>query len=472
MCPLARLWRATVALLSRLGIMERHRVGPTADLAWPRVVTGFARRSQQTADLLMVGWVLGAPGIAGLAFAYAFWQIGNKLSLGLSGGTVSLVAQNYGGDAHDRAELAMKMSVWLAILMALPMTVVFLLVPEELIALAGAAPETVTHGATYLQVVAVALVFEYLNKVGSRAFAGVGDTFTPMVLRGGGAALNIVLNAVFILGLGMGAAGAALGTAIATIAVTVGLAWGFLGGRYPVGKSPPVRFRLTGPHWDTALGRQLVTISAPLLARKLATSIYLFPLLAIGAAFGTVAVAALEVARQVRGLMNCLTWGFSMAASTLVGQHLGKGEESEAEGYGWDILRVSALSYLVLAVAVGLLAGPIAAAFASSADALALTTTFVAVGAVSAIGLGVDGSAHGALRGSGDTRWPFYGKLLGYYVFAIPVAYLGTVTTLGIVGLYLALVFETFVPALVNVYRFRSNAWKAISREYRPDAAD
>jgi hypothetical protein len=28
------------------------------------------------------------------------------------------------------------------------------------------------------------------------------------------------------------------------------------------------------------------------------------------------------------------------------------------------------------------------------------------------------------------------------------------------------------VPAVVNYYRFSTGAWKAISREYRPDAAD
>ncbi len=472
MDPLKRIGRRIASFLSRVGVIERHRIKPTVDLAWPRVVTGIARRSKQVADIAMVGWVLGPPGIAGLAFAYAYWQIGNQLSLGLSGGTISLVSQNYGGGEKARAELAIKMSVWLAILLSLPMIAVFYVFSTDLIRLLGAAPETVTHGGIYLQIVAIALTFEYLNKIGSRAFAGIGDTFTPMMIRGGGAIVNILLNAVFILWLGLGAAGAALGTVIATMLITAGLAWGFLGRQYPIGTVPPVRFEFRGPHWETELGRQLLVISTPLILRRLATSVVVFPLLAIAAVFGTVVVAALEVSRQVRGLMNSLNWGFSLASSTLVGQELGRGNEAEAEAYGWGIVRLAVLSYVILAAVVVVLAEPIARVFVAEPEALDLATVFVVVGAVSAVGLGLDGSANGALRGGGDTRWPFYGRVIGLYVFAVPVAYLGIVTPIGIVGLYLALLVETFVPGVINLYRFRMNRWKAISRQFRPGATD
>lgn len=470
MAILNRILDECISIIHSAGIMQRHRMRPTFELAWPRVVTGLARRSQQAADIAMVGWVLGPPGIAGLAFAYAYWQIGNQVSLGLSGGTISLVAQNVGGDEHARAELAIQMSVWIAILLATPLIVVFVSFPRDLIALFGAGTETITHGATYLQVVAIALVFEYFNKIGSRAFGGIGDTFTPMIIRGGGAVLNIALNAVFILGLGLGAAGAALGTVIATISVTIAFAWGFFGRQYPVGATPPVRFRIRGRHWNTELASQLIRVSAPLVLRKLATSLVLFPLLAIAAVFGTAVVAALEVSRQVRGLMNTLNWGFSIASSTLVGQELGDGNEAEAAGYGWDIIRASFVLYLILAALVVVFAEPIASVFVSDADGLGVATTFVAVGALSAVGLGIDGSALGALRGGGDTRWPFYGRLLGLYLCAVPIAFVGVVTPLGIAGLYLALLFETFVPGLVNVFRFRTNEWKSISREFRPDS--
>jgi Na+-driven multidrug efflux pump len=83
---------------------------------------------------------------------------------------------------------------------------------------------------------------------------------------------------------------------------------------------------------------------------------------------------------------------------------------------------------------------------------------------------GVVNGGMGPLRTSGDTRWPFYGQLLGLFGFALPLAYVGATTPLGLWGVYAALVAETGVPAAVIYYRFQTGAWKRISRSYRSAA--
>lgn len=75
--------------LVRVGPINESRARETADLAWPRTVTGFARMSQSAADLAMVGTAVGAAAITGLGFASPFWLLGVTLALGLSGGTIS-----------------------------------------------------------------------------------------------------------------------------------------------------------------------------------------------------------------------------------------------------------------------------------------------------------------------------------------------------------------------------------------------
>jgi len=111
------------------------------------------------------------------------------------------------------------------------------------------------------------------------------------------------------------------------------------------------------------------------------------------------------------------------------------------------------------------LARPIAGVFVDEPGTVDRAVPFIRVAAVSAVGFGVDGATTGALRGSGDTRWPFYGKLVGLYGVMLPVAYLATVTPLGIVALYLALLAETAVPAAVTYYRFRTGAWLPASAD-------
>ncbi|MXV61337.1 MATE family efflux transporter [Natronorubrum sp. JWXQ-INN-674] len=458
--------------LERLGIIDAERFRPTANLAWPRIVTGFAIMSKQTADLAMVGIAVGTAGTAGLAFALAYWEIVTMLGLGLAGGTVSLVSQNYGGEETERASLVVTQSILLATAIAVPIVGVFFLFAEPLIGLFGAGSASLEHGTTYLVFVAPAVLFELLNLIASRTYTGVGDTFTEMVARAGGAVLNIVLSALFIFGFDLGVAGAAIGTTLSTGFVTLVLGWGMVGRSYgALGMEPsPVPVTRTGPWIEPALLRQVIEISTPEIGRRLAQGIAVFPLLWIAAAFGPVIVTALEVGRRVRSLINSVNWGLSLASSSLVGQQLGADDEDEAGAYGAAIIRLSIVCYVGLAALVIVFAEPIASLFVSGADELAWAATFVVVGAISSIGFGIDGTAAGALLGAGDTRLPFVASLVGRYVFAVPAAALGLITPLGVGGLYLALLLETAVPGGINYWLFRRGRWKAVSRRYRPSS--
>jgi putative MATE family efflux protein len=458
--------------LDRFGVIDVEQLRPTVDLAWPRIVTGFAIMSKQTADLAMVGLAVGASAAAGLAFAYAYWGVAVFLGLGLAGGTVSLVSQNYGGGETERASLVVKQSILLAVGLALPIAVGYGTFAEQLIGLLGGDPAAIGHGSVYLTLVAPAVLFEALNHIASRTYAGVGDTFTPMVARAGGAVLNVALSATLIFGAGMGVAGAAIGTTVSIAAVTLVLAWGMLGRQYRgLGMAvSPVPVRVRGQWIAPELARQLIEISAPLIGRRVAEGVVVFPLLWIAASFGPVVVAAFEVGRRVRGVINSVRWGFSIASSTLVGQRLGTDDENAAAAYGAAIIRLSLIVYVVVAVLVIAFSRPIATLFVSDPAAVSQAATFVVVGAASAVGLGVDGAATGALRGAGDTRWPFVSSLFGRYVFALPVAAMGLVSPLGVVGLYLALLLESFVPGIIDVWLFRTGRWKAISRRYRPSS--
>jgi putative MATE family efflux protein len=458
--------RRLAALLAGANVIAEPRLTETVDLSWPRVVTGFAIMSKRTVDLAIVGIAVGAEAVAGLAVANAFWTVGKLAFIGLAGGTLALVSQNYGGGEPDRARAVVVASLALAAALSIPVAALFGLGARPLVDLVGSAPEAARYGAVYLAFVSPGLVFEALNLVASRTYAGVGDTRTPMAIRAAGAALNVVLSATFVFRLGMGVAGAGLGTALATGLVAAIFAWGMVGRSYGGRGASPIPVGL-GPWPDRDLLGQLGRVSAPLVARRVAQGVAVFPLLAIAATFGSVVLAAVGVARQVRQLLGSFTWGFSIASSTLVGQALGAADEPLALAYGREITKLSLVVYTLAAAAVVALADPVAAVFVDD-DAVAVTATFVAVAALSSIPLGVDGSVTGALRGAGDTRVPFLATLAGLYLVTLPVAWLGTVTALGSTALLLALLAETGVPVLVDVARFRTGAWLTVSRAYRP----
>lgn len=468
--PVQILFRRLGRLLADWGLIDRGRGERIADLAWPRFLTMFARRSQRVADVAMVGLSIGPAGIAGLAFATVYWGLANSFALGLVGGTISQVSQRYGAEQQKDLDLAVKQSLWVGTLLVTPFVLVYWVVADPLVAVLSNDAATISHGADYLRYISIALLFTALNLIASRTLAGADDTQIAMAIRATGAVANIVFNTIFIFGLGMGAAGAALGTVLAEALITACFAWGFVVGSVPVVGRFPVRISVGPPYFDLVLTKQLLRITPPLMAQKLGRSLARFPLFAILALFGPTVVAAFEVARRIRNLLSAFGSGFSMSASSLVGQALGRHDESGADGFSRDTIRFSALIYLATAAVVFVFAAQFAQLFGDDPDTVAQTVPFIRVGAISFIGLGLSRTFEGVLKAAGDNQWSMYGRLFGQYLVLLPLTYLGTITTAGLFAVYLAIVLETWSAAAITGYRVFSGVWLRVSRAYRPEA--
>lgn len=461
--------------LARVGLIDRQRAIETADLAWPRIVTGVARMSKNAADVAMVGAVLGADAIAGVGVAGPFWGLAFAIGGGVAGGTIALVSQRYGANAYEELGLAVRSSVLLVVVISLPVTAAFWLFPRELITLINNNPAQIEFGATYLKVVGLGIPFAGLNLVGSRILVGADDAYTAMQVRAGGAFVNIALNALFIFGLGWGVAGAAMGTVVSNIFAVTAFAVGIARGGAPGFGDFPVEIDPFGTYVDPATLKDLVRIGTPVGARNLVWTVAEFPMLAILGTYRDGTLAAFVVARRIWGIMNTPGWGFGLASSSLTGQALGKGKEALAEAYGRDIIRFSVATYAVSALVAAILAKPMVGLFINpdsppATEPIAVNLIYAAC--VAMLFRGISGSSIGPLDASGDTRVPFLSQLLGMFGGSIPLAYVGSVTALGIWAIYLAFMAETLIPAAINYWRFNSGKWKEISREIRPEKAE
>ncbi|WP_254862690.1 MATE family efflux transporter [Halovivax gelatinilyticus] len=460
--------------LARLGLIDRERARRTTDLAWPRIVTGLARMSKSAVDIAMVGIAVGGAAIAGVGYATPFWGLAFTIGGGVAGGTIALVSQRYGARRFGQVGQSIRSSVLLVVLISVPFTIAFSIFASELISIISDDPEVIELGSAYLAVVAFGMPFAGLNLIGSRAFVGMDDAWTPMVIRAGGAVANIAFNAFLIFGLGMGVVGAALGTVLANVFVTLAFAILLVFGRLPGVPEAEMTVDPFGTYVDGEVIRSLITIGLPVFGRNLVWTVAEIPLLSIVDLFGTDVASAYIVARRIWALMNTPGWGFGLAASSLVGQELGTGAERTADRYGREIIRFSIAVYAVSAAIVFVFAEPITLVFVDDPAELSVpvAVTLVQVACVAILFQGISGTTEGALNAAGDTRWPFYAQALGMFAGAIPLTYIGATTPLGLYGLYLAFVAETAIPASINYYRFGTGRWKAISRSYRPGGTD
>ena len=464
------------AALSRLGLLDREKGDEAFDLALPVMVTGGMRTLLRISDFFMVSLALGDEAIAALELGFQYFFIPFGLSLALTSGTISVVSRFKGAGEHERADLAVKQSLWLALALAVPITVASWLYADPLIGLLTDDPLTIDLGATYLRIIMLSLVFRFWSMIAARALAGSGDTRTPMYVRLLTLPTNITLNALLIFGLGpfpeLGVAGAAWGSAVAnTLAGSIFLAL-LLSDRYPV------QLKLGGRQWDADIVREIVRVGLPLAATRMSKTFGRFPFLFILATLGTPVLAAYAIGRRVMLLALMPAWGYSTASSTLVGQHIGAGHDDEATDYGWQTLRLALATQLLLGAALIVAARPIATLF--NTEHVALTVEFVRVFGLGVAAFSISRTMRGALRGAGDTTWPLYGTVAGTYLLKLPIAALalpiGFALSVGpwrvapgmgfgLVAIYVAILADMYLRALVNTARFRSGEWQRIARE-------
>jgi putative MATE family efflux protein len=473
------------ALLARFGVVDRGMGEEAFDLAVPVMVTGALRVLIRISDFLFVGVATGAAGIAALELGFQYFFVAFGLALALTSGTISVVSRLLGADDPYRADLAIKQSLWLGLLVSVPLAVCGWLYAEPLVGLLTNDPETIRKGADYLLIVLAASPARFWSMIAARALAGAGDTRTPMYVRLVTLPVNIVLNGVLVFGLGpfpsLGVVGAALGTAVAYL-LSAGAFLGLL-----LTSRFPVRLRLGGPQFDLPLLVEIARVSLPLAGTRLSRTFGRFPFLFVLGVLGTSEVAAYAVGRRVVLFAMMPAWGYSTAASTLVGQAVGAGEDEAATGYGWQTTRIALATQLLVAAVLAVLAPYVARGFGT--EDVALTAAFIRVFALGVAGFSVARTMRGALRGAGDTRWPFYGTVVGTYLVRLPIAFLalpvGYAVTVGPFSLggptlgplsvapgmgfgvgaaFVAILAGLYVKAVVNTVRFASGRWATAAR--------
>jgi putative MATE family efflux protein len=153
--------------------------------------------------------------------------------------------------------------------------------------------------------------------------------------------------------------------------------------------------------------------------------------------------------------------GIGVAASTLVGRYIGAKEIAGAERSFWSSLRLGAILGGLVGVIFVLFPEALMRIFTDGPEVIALGAPLMLLGALFQFFDAGGIIAEGALRGAGDTRWPFVvHSLLGWGLF-VPSAYLlGFVLEGGLRGAWFAGLIYVIVLAGSLIWRFRSGAWR------------
>ena len=213
----------------------------------------------------------------------------------------------------------------------------------------------------------------------------VGDSATPLVFLGISVVLNIGLDILFVVPLGMGVRGAAMATVIAQFIAGLGL---FL---YTWFAFPALRVQKRHRYWDRAALKNLLNLS---LFTCLQQSVMNFGILMVQGlvnSFGTAVMAAFAVAVKIDTIAYMPVQDFGNAFSTFVAQNYGAEKRDRIRtGTHWAVFWV-VLFCLVIGGLVCLLAPRLMAAFVGgdAAEVIAIGTGYLRIEAAFYLGIGI-----------------------------------------------------------------------------------
>jgi len=157
------------------------------------------------------------------------------------------------------------------------------------------------------------------------------------------------------------------------------------------------------------------------------------------------------------------SWGFSIAATTMVGQCLGAKRADLAERSASLAQRYCLIAMVSIGLVTFFLGKQLIQIFIDDPEVIKLGTLGLQIWALAMPGMAINQTLAGGLRGAGDTRWVLLLTTIGMWTMRVGGgALLVYVFHLGAAGAWGGAVLDHTIRAVIIWWRFRSGKWKEI----------
>lgn len=400
------------------------------------------------ADTAIVGHLGEAP-LAGLGVAGQTMATLVNVCVFLAYATTAAVSRQVGAGNLTAALRQGIDGLWLALGIGLAIMVVAWPLTPAIIGAFGASATAAPQAVTYLQISMLGVPAMLIMLAGTGVLRGLQDARTPLYVSVGAFALNLVLNVVFVLGLGWGIGGSAWGTVIAQ---NTG------GAVYVIAVVRGAR-RHGAPLLPDAAGlRASLSAGFDLLIRTITLRVVLLVGTGVAAHLGDAEIAAYAVAFNIWTLLAFALDAIAIAGQAITGRYLGASEVDGARAATRRMVQWGMAAGVVFGLAVLVVRPWLPGLFTADQTVRDLAASALLVVALMQPLAGLVFVLDGVLIGAGDMRYLAYAGVAAmtvYLLAAFGVYALGG----GLVGLWLAITLWMVVRALTLSLRARSTAW-------------
>jgi putative MATE family efflux protein len=428
-------------------------------LAIPVAFQQFISAGVNMVDVLMVGQ-LGESAIAALGLANQLFFLLIIFLFGVTSGIAIFSAQYWGKRDIENIHKVLGISLIIASAVGAAFSLAAIFFPETILRFYTEDQEVIALASSYLRIVGVSYIFTAIVTSYFAILRSITLVKMTVVISVIALILKSILGYVLIFGIGifpeLGVRGAAISTAFAWILqffLTVGLVY-FR--KTPLAVHPRFFFR-----FDRAFLDKVLKTAMPAAINEVFWSVGITVYFAVYAHISTSALAAIQINATIEEIAFVLFIGLGNACAIMIGNRIGEGEIEQAYEYSRRFLIMVVLLAIFLGICILFLREPIIGLYEVSSEVAETVNKLLIIFSLALWLRSINFILFvGVLRAGGDTRFAMYMEIFSVWVIGVPAALIGgIILNLPVYGVYLLVLSEEVVKAIIILRRYKSRKW-------------
>jgi putative MATE family efflux protein len=422
-------------------------------IAAPIIIENLVQYIQIQVDIAMLGRydVKLLSAVGNVLFPY---NIMFSFLMAISIGATVLIAHAIGAKSTRSAKRYSEVSFFYNILMSIPIFLIFFFFSHTIMKWMGTSVELVNASSVFLKYLSISFLCFGIEFSVIAILQGMGRTKAIMyaaILR---TLINIALDWILIYGkLGfpeMGIKGAAIATTISNISATLFFIIYLITDK-KLDFKPSLRGIFT-PKWS--IEKNSIIVGLPYGIEAMLWSIGQLILIRLINFVDPYAAGSFILIVRIQALTLFFYLGLARGTLTLVGQQIGAGNYNEAFRIGNVSLRIALLICLAGSILFISIPTKILGIFTTDVDTIQYLYPFIYIIAFTIFPVSVNVVIGNAIRGMKDTRWMLMTQIFGTIFVIAMTSVMLFVFHLGIAGIFITILADEFIRAILNYRRF------------------
>lgn len=384
----------------------------------PMLLGNIAQQLYNTADTVIVGIYVGDNALSAVGSASPILNLLLALFVGISTGAGILISQNYG--ARDREALSRNIGncITLTVIASAVIMIFGPMITRPMLELLDTPNSIIDWCEDYLNIYFWGILGFFMYNMLAGVLRGLGDSVSALMFLLVAAALNVVLDLVFVAKFNMGVPGVALATDLAQ-GVSAVLCFIKLLRMKDVFTLSKSSFR-----FQPSVAGKIIKIGVPSGITQAIMACSMMVVQSLTNSMGEMVIAANVIIMRVDGFAMMPNFSFGQAMTVYTGQNVGAGKWHRVhKGINQGCYIAQAFSVAITIVLL-FLNKYLFGIFTETPELIDLAGRMMRIMAVGYIAVSVTQVLGGVMRGAGDTVTPMWISICSTVLLRVPVAYI------------------------------------------------